>query len=37
MDGSTEESLEETMDAFVSEIVNAKVDIDLEQGKISLP
>ena len=36
-DGSSEEKLDECMEQFVSEIINAKVNIDTDQGEISLP
>ena len=36
-DGSTEEKLDECIEQFVSEIINAKVNIDTDQGEISLP
>ena len=36
-DGSSSEKLDECLDQFVSEIINAKVEIDIDQGEISLP
>jgi len=36
-DGSTEETLEEGLEKYVSEIVNAKVEIDTDEGQIKLP
>jgi hypothetical protein len=36
-DGSSSESLESGMSSFVTEILNAKVNIDQEQGEITLP
>mmetsp|Transcript_3914 Transcript_3914/g.6639 ORF Transcript_3914/g.6639 Transcript_3914/m.6639 type:complete len:149 (-) Transcript_3914:120-566(-) len=36
-DGTTEEKLEEDLDQFVSEIINAKVVIDLDSSSITLP
>lgn len=36
-DGSSSESLEQGMSSFVTEILNAKVNIDQEQGEITLP
>jgi hypothetical protein len=37
LDGSSAEALDEDLDKFVSEIVNAKVNIDTDQGSITLP
>ena len=36
-DGNTEESLEEGLESFVSEMINAKVNIDMDNGEIILP
>jgi len=35
--GSSEEALDEGLEQYVSEMVNAKVNIDMDQGEISLP
>jgi hypothetical protein len=37
MDGSSNEKLDDCLDQFVSEILNAKVVIDMDQGEITLP
>jgi len=37
IDGTSADALDESLDKFVSEIVNAKVSIDTEEGSISLP
>lgn len=37
LDGSSADALDEGLDKFVSEIVNAKVTIDTDQGSITLP
>ena len=37
LDGGSTEELDEELDKFVSEIVNAKVTIDTDQGSITLP
>lgn len=36
-DGSSEEALEQALEQYVSEIVNAKMEIDSDEGTISLP
>ena len=36
-DGTSEEDLDQSMDKYVSEIINAKVNIDLDEGTITLP
>ena len=37
IDGSSEEILESSLDNYVSEYLNAKVEIDLEANEIVLP
>ena len=37
MDGSSSDKLDDCLDQFVSEILNAKVVIDMDQGEITLP
>jgi tetrahydromethanopterin S-methyltransferase subunit H len=37
LNGKSAEALDEELDKFVSEIVNAKVIIDTDQGSITLP
>ena len=37
IDGTSADALEESLDKFISEIVNAKVAIDTDEGSITLP
>ena len=36
-EGTSEEELDQSMDKYVSEIINAKVNIDQDEGVITLP
>jgi hypothetical protein len=37
IDGSSEDALEESLNNYVKEILEAKVNIDTDQGEITLP
>ena len=36
-EGNSEEELNQSMDKYVSEIINAKVNIDQDEGTVTLP